>query len=115
MTRRPLNPPSKPRRPTTDAAATPKHFAAPEAKLWRDLVHEYAFDDDPAALALLRTALEAHGRARQCRETIDKVGITTTDRFGQIRPNGLLQAERDARNSFLSAMRMMHLDVPTDG
>lgn len=103
-------PVTKPGRPGLDPTVTPKHFAAPEAKLWQDITREYTFDD-PASLSLLTVALEALGRSRQLREKIDKSGLVVVDRFGQDRPNGLLTAERDARNSYLTAMRMLHLDL----
>jgi hypothetical protein len=61
----------------------PKHLKPPEAELWRGIVTEHAFTD-VASLALLRTALETHQRARLCREAIDADGITSRDRFGQI-------------------------------
>ena len=78
--------------------------------MWRDITAEFSFDD-PASLALLRSALEAHMRARRCRVVIDRDGETVKDRFFQVRAHPLLAAERDARAAFLASMRALNLDV----
>jgi len=90
----------------------PDHLEPPEALLWASLTEEYEFGNDPAALAILRTALEAHMRARRCRASVDKVGELVRDRFRQPKPHPLLAAERDARAAFLAAMRLLNLDIP---
>jgi phage terminase small subunit len=100
-------------RPRRTTAAAPDHLEAPEAALWGELLETFALDD-AAALALLRTALEAHQRARRCRETVDTDGEAVRDRFGQIKPHPLLAAERDARAAFLAGMRALNLDVGGD-
>jgi phage terminase small subunit len=88
----------------------PEHLEAPERQLW-DQLHQ-SFDlRDPAALALLTVAMESSARARRCRERIDADGEAVTDRFGQIRQHPLIPAERDAKSSFLSAMRSLNLDL----
>lgn len=101
------SPGGRPRRPTP---APPKHLETPERTLWRDLLATYRLDD-AGALALLRTALEAHQRARHCRQAIDKDGEAVRDRFEQLKPHPLLAAERDARSAFLAAMRVLNLDL----
>jgi hypothetical protein len=78
--------------------------------MWREILAEFTFDD-VASLALLRSALEAHQRARRCRLIIDEDGETTCDRFKQLRAHPLLAAERDARAAFLAAMRTLNLDL----
>jgi phage terminase small subunit len=93
-----------------DGAKPPRHLKSIEKAMWRALVDEHEFCDT-ASLALLRTALESHQRARLCRETIDKDGQTFVDRFGQIRVHPLIAAERDARASFISAVKALNLDI----
>lgn len=88
----------------------PRHLEAVEKRLWREVTTDFAFEDS-ASLALLRSALEAHQRARRCRLAIDKEGMTTRDRFGQLRAHPLIGAERDARAAFLAAMRALNLDL----
>ncbi len=106
---------SKPKVKITIAKATsppkpPPHLKPAEAAMWRKLTNEHAFEDT-ASLALLKTALEAHQRSRQCRETVDKDGQTFRDRFGQIRLHPLISAERDARASFIAALKAISLDL----
>jgi phage terminase small subunit len=94
----------------TPTTKPPAHLEKPEQKLWGDLTAEFTFTD-AASTAMLTTALEAHMRARRCREKIDADGEAVTDRFGQVKPHPLLAAERDARAAFLSAMRTLNLDL----
>lgn len=63
------------------------------------------------AAAVLLTALEAHGRARQCRETIDREGLTVTGRDNQVKPHPLLAAERDARAQWLAGVKALGLEL----
>lgn len=99
-----------PPRPGAKAAKSPAHLNAPERVLWRQLLSAHRFDD-AASLALLRTAMEAHMRARRCREAIDRDGEAVSDRFGQTKSHPLLPAERDARSAFLAAMKLLGLDM----
>ena len=101
-----------PPKPGAKPPSAPAHLEQQERKLWRDFMAANDFSDAPA-LAMLRTALEAHQRARRCREAIDAAGEAVTDRFGQLKPHPLLNAERDARAAFLSAMRILNLDLTT--
>src|SRR5262245_26387561 len=96
------------KRPKTPTA--PAHLEAEERELWRRIILEHTFDDG-ASLALLRTACEAHMRARRCRQRIDADGETITDRFNQVRAHPLLASERDARAAWLAAMKALRLDL----
>lgn len=88
----------------------PRHLEAEEKRMWRAIVGDFTFED-PASQALLRSALEAHQRARHCRLAIERDGEAVKDRFDQVRAHPLLAAERDARAAFLAAMRMLNLDL----
>jgi phage terminase small subunit len=88
----------------------PSHLKPCEAAMWRKLVAEHEFGD-VASLALLKTALESHQRARLSREQIDEEGATVGDRFGQLKSHPLLAAERDARSSFIGALKALNLDL----
>lgn len=99
-----------PARTARDTPEAPPHLAQPERDLWLRIVSEYRFDGS-ASLSLLGTAMEAHQRARRCREAVDKDGESVRDRFGQVRGHPLLPAERDARAAYLAALRMLNLDI----
>ena len=105
-------PPPPPRSKTRAAAGepAPQELAQPERQLWESITAQHAFSD-AASLSLLRTALEAHARARLCREAIAKDGMTHRDRFGQVKVHPLLSTERDARAAFISAMRTLNLNI----
>lgn len=89
----------------TDRSTVPAHLNKPEATLWRRLVDEYGIRDS-GGLAILQAAMESHARARRCREAIDRDGELVDGR-----PHPLLLCERDSRKSYLSALKMLELDV----
>src|SRR5262249_55090215 len=60
-----------------------------------------------ASFTLLVTGLEAHQRARECREIIEAEGLTVTGRDGQPRAHPLINAERDARRSFAAVFKKL--------
>jgi hypothetical protein len=97
-------------RKTRKGPPPPKHLAMPERRLWTAIVSENVLDGE-AALSILRTTLEAHQRARTCRETIDREGATYRDRFEQVKVHPLIAAERDSRAAFLAGMRSLRLDL----
>ena len=61
--------------------------------------------------AVLATALEAHQRAREARETIAREGMVV-GRAGQgSKVHPLLAVERDARQAWLSAIKALGLEL----
>jgi hypothetical protein len=93
--------------------APPKHLQLPERRLWASILRENVIEGE-AALSILKSTLEAHQRARLCREQVDREGSTYLDRFEQPKPHPLLAAERDARASFVAGMRALRLDMAGD-
>ena len=79
--------------------------------MWRQILSEYQFDA-AGELAILEEALASHQRARRCREQIADDGEMVLDRFGCKQMHPLLPAERGARQAFVSAMKVLRLDVP---
>ena len=105
-----LEAPKALRRPSRASPSAPDHLERIERALWKRLTSDFEFND-AASIALLSAAMEAHQRARRCREAIDKDGEAIKDRFEQIKPHPLLAAERDARSAFLGAMKALNLDL----
>lgn len=68
-----------------DPLETPAHFAPEERKLWDRITDEIDINST-AAEAILITALEAHARARACREQIKKDGLLIRTRHGSMAP-----------------------------
>jgi hypothetical protein len=82
----------------------------PERELWEQLTECYRFDD-PASRELLTQAMEARARARQAREVVQSEGPTYRDDRNNLKAHPLLGVERSAQASFLSAMRLLRLDL----
>ena len=92
------------------APKTPPNLSRKAAKLWRDLTTEYGICDS-GGLAILEAGLRAFDRAEAARGIIAAEGLQAPDRFGVMKPHGLIPAERDARGQWLAALKQLHLDV----
>jgi P27 family predicted phage terminase small subunit len=90
--------------------AAPKHLAGPEKELWDRLIRSFTLDD-PASQELLLQACEARGRCRQAREQLAEEGSTFKDDRGNIKAHPAVSTARAAESSFLSALRLLRLDI----
>src|SRR5262245_33519657 len=81
-----------------------------ERDIWRRIVAEFEFKDS-ASRDLLRVCLEAHERMRLARERIRIDGMTVTNKFGETVRHPLLTVEAAARTAYVSAMRVLRLDI----
>ena len=86
----------------------PKALSPATRRLWSRILADFQIDD-AAHLKLLEVTLLALDRAEALRVEIDRTGPTTTDRFGQLKPNVLLPAERDARSQFMTGIKALGL------
>ncbi|MGZ5863275.1 MAG: P27 family phage terminase small subunit [Methyloceanibacter sp.] len=100
----------RPKPAENEGPPPPEHLGAPERELWRSVFRDFELASG-AAIAVLAVGLEAHQRARECRERVAVEGMTTVGRDGQPRVHPLLAVERDARQAFLSAFRAMGLEL----
>jgi|SRR6516162_3321500 P27 family predicted phage terminase small subunit len=98
------------RLPSALVVQPPKHLGDQEKQIWRDVFADFELPTK-AGLHVLTSALEAHQRARECREAISDEGLTVEGRDGQLRPHPLLAAERDARAAWLSGIRILGLEL----
>ncbi len=90
---------------------TPSSRLSAAAKSWqKKLAEEYGIID-PAGMLLLQTAMEAFDRMRQAATLIEKHGVVTEDRFGQLRPNPATTIERDSRSAMLASLKALNLDL----
>lgn len=88
----------------------PSHLT-PAARSWfREIATDYQICDR-SGLLLLQQAAECWDRAAELRKLIARDGACTKDRWGQVKAHPLLSAERDARSSFLQAIKHLQLDV----
>ena len=95
--------------PSTDPPPCPEHLGEAERVIWDDVVRDY--QGTPASFAVLTSGLEAHMRARECREIIAIEGAVTTGRDGQPRAHPLLTTERDARRAFQQTFKALGIKI----
>jgi hypothetical protein len=105
---RPLVVPASTRHPPP-----PKHLVdTVEAQIWEHVIRDFQL---PAiGIDILRTSLEAHMRARECREAISRDGMVITNSAGQQKPHPLLAVERDSRAAWLQGIKQLNLDLASD-
>ena len=96
----------KPQSPSNLGPAGEAYFA---------LVAE-AFELLPEDVPLLVAACEMLDRAASAKAIIAKEGVTTTDRWGQVKPHPAVDIERQSRLAFVRIRRELGLDaaVPPD-
>jgi P27 family predicted phage terminase small subunit len=87
----------------------PGHLSSSAAAWWRRIADEFVLDD--AALLILTAAGEAFDRMRQAQALVEKHGIVSPDRFGQLKTNPAVLVERDSRSAMLAAIKALHLDI----
>ena len=92
-----------------DFPEAPGHLSEDSRRTWKELIENFDISD-PEGLDILRFGLEARDRATRAREEIDKQGMTVVDKWGQVKPHPLLTAERDARASYLAALKQLGLE-----
>jgi P27 family predicted phage terminase small subunit len=90
-------------------ARAPSDLSAESKKFWRKVVSEYDIADTPG-LRILETICHAIDTEREAMNEIENQGITLTDRFGQVKPNGLLRVCRDARAQIKQGLKALNLD-----
>lgn len=91
----------------------PKHLSKDAKKLWRQFTNEWDFETN--TLLILKDALESYDRLQSAREQIDKLGMFYETETGFIKSHPALKIEKEARSSFLRAMKMLNLDIEPPG
>ncbi len=87
----------------------PAHLAAAERQIWNDVVRDWR--GTAASYAVLVAGLEAHQRARECREIISAEGLTVTGRDGQAKSHPLCTVERDSAAAFQRTFRSLGIKM----
>ena len=87
----------------------PAHLADPERQIWDDVVRDWS--GTSASYAVLVAGLEAHQRARECREIIAVEGLTVTGRDGQAKSHPLCTVERDSAAAFQRTFRALGIKI----
>ena len=87
----------------------PSHLRAETAKWWRTVVEAYELEAHH--VRLLTLAGEAWDRCQQARAQIDEHGLTTTDRYNNVKARPEIAIERDSRLAFARLIRELDLDA----
>ena len=74
-----------------------------------EILKNYDFAGDPAALSILDTAIEAFDLMKRCEKKIGK-DLTLLDRFSQVKAHPLLAVLRDARSQYLAGLKALNLE-----
>jgi P27 family predicted phage terminase small subunit len=93
------------------ATHAPPTNLSPEARAWWKRLHAEFDLTDEAAAFLLESALRAFDRMNQAGEIVDRHGVAVADKFGQLKANPAVAAERDSRAAMLQAFKALNLDV----
>jgi len=96
-------------KPSADLPPPPDHLQ-PATKTWWNAVLE-DHELEPHQMRTLQAAAESWDRNQQAREALAQHGLTYTDDKGMIRARPEVAIERDARTSYLRALRELKLDV----
>lgn len=76
---------------------------------WKIVTDEFTLTDGDCELLLV--ACELLDRAQQCRELLEKDGLTIVDRFNQTKSHPALEGERQSLLAFIKVRRELGLDV----
>ena len=90
--------------------APPDHLGECERQIWAHVLGDYELSTE-TAIDVLTTALEAHQRAREARETISREGMQLPGRDGQAKVHPLLAVERDASAAWLAGIKALGLEL----
>jgi phage terminase small subunit len=109
---RPVRRPSAYDRPTSshEPSPPPDHLTPATKAWWTSIVTDYELE--PYQLHVLQAAGEAWDLYQFARAELAKHGLTFSDAKGMVRARPEAAIARDARTSFLRAVRELKLDVP---
>jgi P27 family predicted phage terminase small subunit len=102
------------KKPAPKAAANgippcPTGIVGEARALWDQVTNDWVLD--PAALTILDTACRALQQDHAAEALVAKEGLVTADRFGQQKAHPAVAVARDAKSTFLRAMKQLGLDV----
>ena len=90
------------------------HLSGDMQAFCRGLSRRYAFGAHHEALLI--KACEAHDRGEQAKALLNRDGLVTTTKAGEVRPHPCVAVERDSRTAFARLLRELGLsdDVGND-
>lgn len=88
---------------------TPAHLSDEMKKFFKSIMHD--FNLEPHHILLLTKACELLDKGELARQTVAADGLTTTDRYGSIKPHPCVKIEIDCKNSARLLLRELGLDL----
>lgn len=82
-------------------------------KIWKQITEAWELDE--SGLVILKIALESYDRLIQAKRILDKEGVTVKTDTGQIKKHPACEIEKNARQGFLMAWRMLNLGIEPPG
>lgn len=89
--------------------AAPRGYTPEARALWEQI--EAGWSIDAAASVIVDTACRALMRMREAQVILAKDGITSTDRFGQLKAHAVTLVERDSATTLLKCFKALNLDL----
>ena len=85
--------------------AAPAGLGSRAKRLWREMHKQWDLDADE--LEILSLACEAVDRAQKAQTILIAEGVTTTDRFGQVKPHPAAEVRATAENSAARLLKQL--------
>ncbi len=95
--------------PETRLVSAPEGLKSAGRKLWKAVATEFVLE--PHTTPILAAACFQADRAEAARVEINRDGITTKDRFGQLREHPSVATERSASQAMKTLLRELGLDI----
>lgn len=95
----------------TDASHPPEHLSAEAKSLWKSILVEWDFSDDPVALRILESALEHFDTKRVMQDVLHREGRVIRDRFDKPKIHPAVDAERKADAAMRAAFGSLGLEL----
>lgn len=92
-----------------DQTPPPDHLSEATKAWWRGIIERHNLE--PHQLRTLQAAAESWDRYQQAREALAETGLSYVDSKDMIRARPEVAIERDARTSYLRALRELKLDA----
>ena len=101
---------SKPKKPKIpESVRAPAHLKNGTREWWEKVNRD--FNLEPSQVRLLTLAAEAWDRCVQARKAVSKHGLTSTNRYGEVRARPEVGIELHSRTAFARLLRELNLDI----
>lgn len=79
-------------------------------ELWQNITSIWCFENEPDNIAVLEMVCRSWQRYQDCERQIREVGLVTTNRYGKLVPNPLIDVQRRAHAQILAGLRQIGVE-----